>query len=154
MSDQTYLTTEELASRLRYVARTIRDRLKDSVLLEGVHSIHTFGGRKILYLWATIQRDMEKCAQGGGFVVCLVTINLDRRRTALTPPDQYDRTGVAGDTKPCQDCGSSGIGKQSRGMVPRLGCGMGIDVPHPNGAGWGVHATACVTLQAATQKVH
>ena len=34
---QTYLTTEQLATRIHYDARTIRDRLKDSVLLEGVH---------------------------------------------------------------------------------------------------------------------
>ena len=33
---QTDLTTAELAECLKYDARTIRDRLKDSVLLEGV----------------------------------------------------------------------------------------------------------------------
>ncbi|MFC4346869.1 MULTISPECIES: hypothetical protein [Kordiimonas] len=57
----TYLTTEELASRIKYDVRTIRERLKDSVLLEGVHYIRPFGGRKILYLWETIEKDM--CAQ-------------------------------------------------------------------------------------------
>jgi hypothetical protein len=31
----TYLTTDELSSRIKYDARTIRDRLKDSVLIEG-----------------------------------------------------------------------------------------------------------------------
>ena len=46
----TYLTTVELAARIKYDARTIRNQLKDSVLLEGVHYIRTFGGRKILYL--------------------------------------------------------------------------------------------------------
>lgn len=55
----TYLTTEELADRIRYDARTIRDQLKDSVLLEGVHYIRPFGGRKILYLWESIERDMK-----------------------------------------------------------------------------------------------
>jgi hypothetical protein len=35
----TYLTTEELAAMIKYDARTIRDQLKDSVLLEGVHYI-------------------------------------------------------------------------------------------------------------------
>jgi len=34
---ETYLTTEQLASRIHYDARTIRTRLKDAVLLEGVH---------------------------------------------------------------------------------------------------------------------
>ena len=32
---QTYLTTEQLSERIHYDVRTIRDRLKDSVLLEG-----------------------------------------------------------------------------------------------------------------------
>lgn len=54
----TYLTTEELAERIKYDPRTIRERLKDSVLLEGVHYIRPFGGRKILYLWEDIERDM------------------------------------------------------------------------------------------------
>lgn len=33
----TYLTTEQLSGLIHYDIRTIRDRLKDSVLLEGVH---------------------------------------------------------------------------------------------------------------------
>ncbi len=53
-----YLTTDELAARIKYDVRTIRERLKDSVLLEGVHYIRPFGGRKILYLWERIARDM------------------------------------------------------------------------------------------------
>lgn len=55
---QTYLTTEELAARIKYDARTIRNQLKDSVLLEGVHYIRPFGGRKILYIWEKIESDM------------------------------------------------------------------------------------------------
>jgi hypothetical protein len=54
----TYLTTDELSERIKYDARTIRERLKDSVLMEGVHYIRPFGGRKILYLWEQIQDDM------------------------------------------------------------------------------------------------
>ena len=56
--DSTYLTTDELSARIKYDARTIRERLKDSVLLEGVHYIRPFGGRKILYVWEAISRDM------------------------------------------------------------------------------------------------
>lgn len=52
------LTTDELSARIKYDARTIRERLKDSVLLEGVHYFRPFGGRKILYIWDSIQRDM------------------------------------------------------------------------------------------------
>jgi hypothetical protein len=57
---QTYLTTDELASRIHYDTRTIRTRLKDVVLLEGVHYIRPFGGRKLLFIWETIQRDIGK----------------------------------------------------------------------------------------------
>ena len=55
---QTYLTTEQLATRIQYDVRTIRDRLKDSVLLEGIHYIRPFGGRKLLFLWEAIERDI------------------------------------------------------------------------------------------------
>lgn len=61
-SEQEYLTTEELSGRIKYDARTIRERLKDSVLLEGVHYFRPFGGRKILYIWTAIQRDMVATA--------------------------------------------------------------------------------------------
>jgi len=56
----TYLTTAELAHRIKYDPRTIRDRLKDSVLLEGRHYFRPFGGRKILYIWEAIEADMAK----------------------------------------------------------------------------------------------
>ncbi|MDO9148992.1 MAG: hypothetical protein Q7U52_15260 [Hydrogenophaga sp.] len=59
MTEHTYLTTEELAGKIKYDPRTIRERLKDSVLLEGVHYFRPFGGRKILFLWETIERDMK-----------------------------------------------------------------------------------------------
>ena len=57
---QTFLTTEELAQRIKYDARTIRNRLKDSVLLEGKHYVRPFGGRKILFLWEAIEDDIMK----------------------------------------------------------------------------------------------
>ena len=59
MNAQTYLTTDELASKIKYDVRTIRERLKDSVLLEGIHYLRPFGGRKILFVWETIERDMK-----------------------------------------------------------------------------------------------
>jgi len=59
---QTFLTTQELSEKIKYDPRTIRDRLKDSVLIEGIHYIRPFGGRKILYIWEVIQRDMFKCS--------------------------------------------------------------------------------------------
>jgi|TARA_R100001129_G_scaffold170764_1_gene140477 hypothetical protein len=60
--DYTYLTTEQLAKRIQYDARTIRERLKDSVLIEGVHYIRPFDGRKILFIWEIIQKDMMKAS--------------------------------------------------------------------------------------------
>lgn len=62
----TYLTTEQLATRIHYDARTIRDRLKDSVLLEGVHYIRPFGGRKLLFIWEEIEKDIASFSMGRG----------------------------------------------------------------------------------------
>jgi hypothetical protein len=59
-SSLTYLTTDELSSKIKYDPRTIRESLKDSVLLEGVHYIRPFGGRKILYIWEKIETDMVR----------------------------------------------------------------------------------------------
>ena len=60
----TYITTKELAERIHYNERTIRNQLKDSVLIEGIHYIRPFGGRKILYLWERIEEDMTKTTLG------------------------------------------------------------------------------------------
>lgn len=60
MATSTYITTEELAIRLHYDPRYIRECLKDSVLLEGIHYIRPFGRRKILFIWEAIERDMVK----------------------------------------------------------------------------------------------
>lgn len=54
----TYLTTEELAARIKYDCRTIRQCLKDTVLLEGKHYIKPFGRRKILFLWEAVEQEM------------------------------------------------------------------------------------------------
>lgn len=66
---QTYLTTEELAERIKYDPRHIRNRLKDTVLIEGVHYIRPFGGRKILYIWEAIERDMAKHSRRSGLAI-------------------------------------------------------------------------------------
>lgn len=66
---QTYLTTDELSDRIKYDARTIRERLKDSVLLEGIHYIRPFGGRKILFIWEKIETDMGMASANDSLVV-------------------------------------------------------------------------------------
>lgn len=50
--------TSELSKLIKYDVRTIREQLKDSVLIEGRHYFRPFGGRKILYIWEHIQEDM------------------------------------------------------------------------------------------------
>ncbi len=65
MMSLTYLTTEELSGRIKYDPRTIRERLKDAVLLEGTHYIRPFGGRKILYIWERIEQDMQMSSGDG-----------------------------------------------------------------------------------------
>lgn len=65
----TYLTTQELADKIKYNARTIRTRLKDSVLLEGRHYIRPFGGRKTLYIWENIEIDMAMTSVSNDFSI-------------------------------------------------------------------------------------
>lgn len=54
----TYLTAQQLADKIHYDARTIRNQLKDSVFIEGVHYIRPFGGRRILFVWERIETEM------------------------------------------------------------------------------------------------
>lgn len=58
MSATTFLTTNQLAERIQYDVRTIREQLKDSVLIEGIHYVRPFGRRKILYIWETIENEI------------------------------------------------------------------------------------------------
>lgn len=65
----TYLTTDELSQRIKYEPRFIRSRLKDSVLLEGKHYIRPFGGRKILFLWEEVEKEMLTKLNKSGFAI-------------------------------------------------------------------------------------
>lgn len=60
MEEQTYMTTEELARKLRYDARYVRNTLRDTVFIEGIHYIRPFGRRRVLYIWEAVERDMVK----------------------------------------------------------------------------------------------
>jgi hypothetical protein len=66
----TYLTTEELAERIKYNARTIRQNLMDRVLVEGRHYVRPFGQRRILFIWENIEEDMYQTVDPG-FVIPL-----------------------------------------------------------------------------------
>jgi hypothetical protein len=59
----TYLTTDQLSARIHYDPRTIRNQLKDSVLLEGIHYVRPFGRRKILFIWEAIERDLSAASR-------------------------------------------------------------------------------------------
>ena len=59
---ETYLTTDQLAERIHYDVKTIRNQLKDSVLIEGTHYFRPFGGRKLLFVWEAIERDIKRCS--------------------------------------------------------------------------------------------
>jgi hypothetical protein len=58
----TYVTTDELSGLIKYDVRTIRERLIDSVLIEGRHYFRPFAGRKILFIWEQIEEDMRSKA--------------------------------------------------------------------------------------------
>lgn len=58
MTNLTYLTTMQLAERIHYHPRYIREKMVDKHLLEGIHYLRPFGGRKILFIWETIEEDM------------------------------------------------------------------------------------------------
>ncbi|MOA17771.1 hypothetical protein D3C78_1380390 [compost metagenome] len=54
----TYITTEELASRIHYDARTLLNNLVDNCLIEGKHYVRPFGRRKYLFIWEAIEADL------------------------------------------------------------------------------------------------
>jgi hypothetical protein len=66
---KTYLSADQLSTRLPYSPRTIREQLKDTVFIEGVHYIRPFGGRKLLFIWESIESDLDKCAQTDGLAI-------------------------------------------------------------------------------------
>ena len=61
---KTFLTTEELSAKIKYDERYVREHLKDSVFIEGVHYIRPFGRRKILFIWEAIEEEMMSAAIG------------------------------------------------------------------------------------------
>lgn len=72
----TYLTTDELSLRIKYNARSIREILKDSVLIEGTHYIRPFGRRKILYIWEAIERDMAIVSEQQSLAIPMASGNV------------------------------------------------------------------------------
>lgn len=54
----TYLTLEELSSRVNYRPETIMKTKVGRDLIEGIHFVRPFGGRKLLFIWEKIEQDM------------------------------------------------------------------------------------------------
>jgi len=65
------ITTETLSERIKYDPRYIRENLKDSVFIEGVHYIRPFGRRKILFVWEAIEQEIMKSMQSTAQVIPL-----------------------------------------------------------------------------------
>lgn len=60
---KTLLTVEELAARTTYSESTIlRGHIARS-LVDGVHFVRPFGGKKRLYIWEAIESDMFNPSQ-------------------------------------------------------------------------------------------
>lgn len=58
MEEDRYLTAEDLAKRLHYHPRYVRDHLVPRVFKEGIHYFRPFGRRRVLFIWDAIERDM------------------------------------------------------------------------------------------------
>jgi hypothetical protein len=54
----TLITTQQLAERIHYGERYIRERLVPEVLVEGVHYLRPFGRRKLLFVWEAIEQEL------------------------------------------------------------------------------------------------
>jgi len=54
----TFLTTEELSTKIKYDSKYIRQNLMGTIFIENVHYIRPFGRRKILFIWETIESEM------------------------------------------------------------------------------------------------
>ena len=60
MNDVKYVSPEECAKRLNYSLRYFRGVVIKRDLVEGVHYVRTFGGRKILLIWDLVERELLK----------------------------------------------------------------------------------------------
>lgn len=54
----TFITGAQLAKRLHYSERHIREYLKDRHFIEGTHYVRLPGSRRILYIWENIANDI------------------------------------------------------------------------------------------------
>lgn len=60
---QLLLTAKELGQRIKFSPFYINNTLRDSIFIEGVHYIRPFNGRKILYIWETVEEELYLSAR-------------------------------------------------------------------------------------------
>lgn len=60
--EETHLTLQELSERINYKPQTIMRKLIGKHLIEGIHFFRPFGGRKMVFIWEPINRDMRRPA--------------------------------------------------------------------------------------------
>jgi len=63
-----YITVEELAERTTFAKDTITRGHIARCLVEGIHFVRPFGGKKKLYIWENIERDMYQGFKKGAQV--------------------------------------------------------------------------------------
>ncbi|MEZ9368435.1 hypothetical protein AB4140_06355 [Shewanella sp. 10N.286.51.B2] len=69
---QTLLNAKELSQRIKFSAPYINQTLKDNVFIEGTHYIKPFGGRKIMYIWEEVEKEMYRSTAVNHHVIPMV----------------------------------------------------------------------------------
>jgi len=58
VSNRTYLTPEQAAERLSFSPRYFRNVIMKRSLIEGVHWVRAFDGRKMLIIWERVEEEL------------------------------------------------------------------------------------------------
>ncbi|MBY8965017.1 hypothetical protein KHP57_04805 [Algiphilus sp. NNCM1] len=58
MQQQTYITPEQAAERLHYTVAHFRRVIMKRDLVEGVHFVRAFDGRKFLIIWERLEAEL------------------------------------------------------------------------------------------------
>ena len=68
MTDKTYLTPEKTAERLSFSPRYFRNVVMKRNLVEGIHYIRAFDGRKYLLIWERVEEELLRGSPGSDSV--------------------------------------------------------------------------------------
>lgn len=67
----TFYSASQLSAHIPYDARYINNVIRDKYFIEGKHYVRPFGGRKILYIWEIIKKDILE----NKFDECLIPLS-------------------------------------------------------------------------------